>query len=60
MDLQKRIESNAISSLDKATLQTLDDLYMEEIEIADRTGFSDADENIIDVLEAMHPTLNKH
>lgn len=60
MDLQQRIESQAMSSLDKASLEALDNLYFEEIEIADRSGFNDADCNLIDMLEAMHPTLSKH
>lgn len=60
MDLQKRIESQAMSSLDKASLEALDKLYFEDIEIADRSDFNDEDENLIDVLEAMHPTLSKH
>lgn len=60
MDLQQRIESQAMSSLDKASLDALDQLYFQDIEIADRTNFDDADENLIDVLEAMHPTFSKH
>lgn len=60
MNLEQRIENQTMGSLDKASLLELEEMYADEIEIADRTGFTEEDSNLIDMLEAMHPILKTH
>lgn len=54
------LNPDMLKHLDTASLETLSNAtFDDELEIGNREGFNDQDANMIDMLEAMNPTLTR-